>query len=165
MVLALALLFLGCQQQNDIGKLKAQVQEINDALVQAIMENDNESVFKFYTEDAISLPSYQPMMKGLSTIKEASKNQPQMKMTDFTLTTSDVFVSGDFIVEIGTYSLNMEMPEAPGEVVTDKGKYLTLFEIQKDGSLKIKAETWNTDMNPWETMMQEHEEMMNEESK
>jgi ketosteroid isomerase-like protein len=30
----------------------------------------------------------------------------------------------------------------------DTGKYLTLWEKQADGSLKIKVETWNTDKNP-----------------
>jgi hypothetical protein len=40
----------------------------------------------------------------------------------------------------------------------DNGKYLTLFEIQQDGSLLIKVDTWNTDLNPWEAMMANQEE-------
>ncbi len=30
----------------------------------------------------------------------------------------------------------------------DHGKYMTIWEMQDDGSLKVKVETWNTDVNP-----------------
>jgi ketosteroid isomerase-like protein len=30
----------------------------------------------------------------------------------------------------------------------DHGKYLTIWEKQKDGSLKVKVETWNSDVQP-----------------
>jgi hypothetical protein len=29
---------------------------------------------------------------------------------------------------------------------------MTIWEMQDDGSMKIKVETWNTDVNPWEEM-------------
>jgi ketosteroid isomerase-like protein len=155
-----AFFLFGCQPQHDLNKIKTQVQELNDALVVAMLANDSEAAIKHYTQDAISLPSYQPMIKGLEAIKSASQNQPPMNMSEFVLTTTDVLVSGNFVVDIGTYSLKMDMPEAPGGEVTDNGKYLTLFEIQKDGSLLIKADTWNTDMNPWEAM--QHSDMKSE---
>jgi ketosteroid isomerase-like protein len=34
----------------------------------------------------------------------------------------------------------------------DHGKYLTIWEKQKDGSLKIKIETWNSDVDPTSMM-------------
>jgi hypothetical protein len=42
----------------------------------------------------------------------------------------------------------------------DNGKYITIWEMQKDGSIKIKVETWNTDHNPWEEMQQMNQEEM-----
>ncbi len=36
---------------------------------------------------------------------------------------------------------------------------MNVWEKQDDGSMKIKADIWNTDMNPWE-MMQEGEHKM-----
>jgi ketosteroid isomerase-like protein len=152
-------LFISCEQQYDIEKLKVDVNSINDQITKAMLENDHESSLKFYTEDAISLPSYQPMIKGLEAIKAQSEKQKEMPMDmrTFSLTTTDVWVSGKFIVEIGKYDLTMGMPEAPEGEIADQGKYLTLFEIQQNGSLLIKADTWNTDFNPWEAMM-EHKE-------
>ena len=143
--------FIGCQQQHDLEKIKSQVDEINNKMVTAILENNQEPLFEMYMEDAISMPSYQPMVKGLEAMKEMGKDQPPMNMKKFTLATEEIFVSGNFVIDIGTYDLVIDMGPEQGEV-PDKGKYLTLFEIQKDGNLLIKADTWNTDFNPWEMM-------------
>jgi hypothetical protein len=31
----------------------------------------------------------------------------------------------------------------------DHGKYLSVWKEDEDGQLKVKIETWNTDINPW----------------
>jgi hypothetical protein len=41
--------------------------------------------------------------------------------------------------------------------ISDKGKYLTIYERDANGSLKIKVETWNTDLNPMQMGGGEHE--------
>lgn len=154
-ILFLVLISLvACQEKPNLDKIKSQVSTMNDIMTKAVLDNDSEIVLTLYTEDGISMPSYQPMIKGLEALKKHSENQPPMKMKTFSLTSTDFWVSGNFVVDIGTYNLIIEMPEVPGGEVPDKGKYLTLFEIQKDGSLLIKAETWNTDMNPWMDMME-----------
>lgn len=154
----------GCQQQPDLNKIKSQVKELNDIMTKAVLENDSETMLKLYMEDGISMPSYEPMIKGMDALKrhsEKNKDMP-MKMNSFSLNSTDVWASGNFVVDIGTYDLVIEMPADQGGVVPDKGKYLTLYEIQKDGSLKIKADTWNTDMNPWEEMMKHAGDMAGE---
>ncbi|MDZ7740833.1 MAG: hypothetical protein U5Q03_03560 [Bacteroidota bacterium] len=65
----------------------------------------------------------------------------------FNTETLEVFAGGNLIVEIGKYDLTLEMPMML-QPIKDHGKYLTVWEMQKDGSLKIKIETWNTDVNP-----------------
>jgi hypothetical protein len=105
------------------------------------------------------------MMKGMEAFKENIKNQPPMEMKSFTITSTDILVSGNFVVDIGTYDIVMNMPEMPTGEMPDKGKYLTLYEIQKDGSLLIKADTWNTDFNPWEMMMEMNHDEDTEENK
>ena len=159
------LVSVGCQPQHDIGKFKTQITQMNDIMTKSILENDPEASLKLFADDIISLPSYKPMMKGIEALKESGKDQPEMNMKSFTLTTTDVLVSGNFVVEIGTYDLVVGMPAEQGGDFPDKGKYLTLFEIQKDGSLLIKADTWNTDFNPWEMMKDQGEEQMEDEGK
>lgn len=151
-------LFIGCQQQHNIEALKMEINSINNKLSKAIVEQDNESIFPMYTEDAISLPSYQPIIKGIEAIKANAEKEMPAKMNSFTLNSTDVWVSGNFVIDIGIYKLSMDMPNSPEGEWTDNGKYLTVFEIQKDGSLLMKADIWNTDVNPWREMMQHQEE-------
>jgi ketosteroid isomerase-like protein len=74
-----------------------------------------------------------------------------MKFNSFEPTTLKVLVNGNWITEIGTYKISMSIP-GMDKPMDDQGKYLTVWERQKDGALKIKIETWNTDVNPM-TMM------------
>ncbi|NJK85592.1 MAG: hypothetical protein HC906_06145 [Bacteroidales bacterium] len=57
----------------------------------------------------------------------------------------------NIITEIGTYEIKLTVPGMENEV-QDNGKYLTIWEQQNDGSLKIKTEIWNTDTNPMDNM-------------
>lgn len=156
-LLLILIVSIGCQPQHDMAKITAQVNEMNTLMTKTMMDSDSEAMLKFYTNDAISMPSYEPMIKGMEAFKEYNKNQPPMDMKSFTITSTDILVSGNFVVDIGTYDIVINMPEMPGGEVPDKGKYLTIYEIQQDGSLLIKVDTWNTDFNPWEMMM-EHQE-------
>jgi ketosteroid isomerase-like protein len=161
LLLIFAILFtIGCEQRHDLEKIRTEVNAINDHSIQAILENTPDSTLKYYADDAVSMPSYQPMMKGMEAFKESIEKQKEnpMNMKSFTLNSTELLVSGKFVVDIGTYDLVIDMPDAPGGEFNDKGKYLTLFEIQDDGSLLVKAETWNTDLNPWEMMAQGKEE-------
>ncbi|MCL5029999.1 MAG: DUF4440 domain-containing protein [Bacteroidetes bacterium] len=139
--------------QEDMEKLKASIQEGNDKYAKAMLAGDAATLNSFYTDDAIVLPSYSPMQKGIDAIKNASAMDAQSgnKMTEFTLTATDVFENGDWVYEVGKYSLTMEI-KGMNDPYKDEGKFLTLFEKQSDGSLKIKADIWNSDINPWATM-------------
>ena len=138
--------------QEDMSKMKQKIQEMNDVFSKAEVAGDDSVLLSFYADDAISLPSYSPMMKGKEVIKESMmKSKGAYKMTEFKLTTLEVFGSGDLVYEIGKYNMAMTM-QGMANSVKDEGKYLTIYEKQSDGTLKIKADMWNTDMNPWAEM-------------
>ncbi|MCH7769575.1 MAG: DUF4440 domain-containing protein [Bacteroidetes bacterium] len=152
-----AILFISSQlyaQGED--ELIAKFNETNKKFSQMMVDNDLEGMLSYYAENPISMPSYQPMLRGLDAMRESHKQQHEMgmKITAFELTATDVILEGNIAVEIGTYTISMDMPEMGS--MDDHGKYMTVWEKQDDGSMKIKADTWNTDMNPWE-MMQEGE--------
>lgn len=134
-------------------KWQSQIDEINKAMIEAVMNNNPEATLVYYVDDAISLPSYTPMMVGKEEmLKAAEENQDEdVKWLSFELNTKYVWESGDFVIEIGNYNYSMEVAMMP-EPFNDVGKYMTIYEIQDDGSLMIKAETWNTDLNPWAAM-------------
>lgn len=59
--------------------------------------------------------------------------------------------------EVGTYDLSMTMGDEANPT-TDHGKYLTIYQKQKDGSWKIKADMWNTSTNPFAPKQENNKE-------
>ena len=137
--------------QNEDGLMK-EVKALGDVLAKAMLENDVDFMLGLYAEDAISLPNYGPRMDGIDAFRKhhAQMAAAGMKVLSFTSDPSDAWEAGDHVIEIGTFEITIEMPGMP-EPIEDKGKYMTVYVRDADGTLKVKAETWNTDMNPMET--------------
>ena len=126
------------------------VEQWNKQFSAAMVANDKAKMLSFYADDAYSLPSYTPMLVGKKAI-ENSMNMDEnsgMKILSFKFNTKDLWINDDQMCEVGTYDLSMTMGE-PGNPTQDHGKYLTIYQKQKDGSWKIKADMWNTDLNPF----------------
>lgn len=136
-------------QQN--GELMQEVEAFGDKLEKAMLADDIDTMLAMYTEDAISLPNYGPRMDGKSEFRQHFEEMEAagVKVLTFESSPSDVWEAGNQVIEIGTYAISLEMPGMP-EPVKDKGKYMTVYVRDTDGALKIKAETWNTDINPME---------------
>ncbi len=139
--------------QTDRDKMMKKIDGWNKKFCAAMIAGDNKTMLTFYADDAYDMPSYSPMAVGKKAIMESmmSGESSGMKMTSFNLNTKDFWMSGDLLCEVGTYDLVMTMPgqSAPTK---DNGKYLTVYQKQKDGSWKIKADIWNTDLNPFAGM-------------
>lgn len=140
--------------QMSVDEVKEKIKTLQKESVEYMLAGDSESGLKFYCEDAYSLPSYHPIMHGMAEFKKSAEefSTSGMEFKSFELTTVDVMMCGNLAIEIGTYTMTMEMPQMPMPY-EDKGKYLNVYNILEDGTIKIKVETWNSDINPWEDMM------------
>ena len=56
----------------------------------------------------------------------------------------EVATSGDLAYVSGTYE--ERMTDASGKTVNDRGKYLEVWEKQADGTWKVVADIWNSDL-------------------
>lgn len=150
----------------DMDDLKKKVQATNDMFAEKMVAGDVDELWQHYANDVIAMPSYEPMVKGLDANKKSWEEMKQsgVKMTSFKSTVTDLMKYGDLVVDIGTYNITMSIP-GMDQPWSDNGKYMTLWEMQDDGSMKIKVETWNTDVNPWAEMekMKEYEEQETDE--
>jgi len=129
--------------------LMQEVKALGDTLAKAMLDDDVEVMLGSYAEDAISLPNFGPRMDGIEAIKQhnAEMTAAGMKILAFTGTPTDVWQAGDQVIEIGTYEIELMMPGMPDKI-QDHGKYLTVWVRDAEGALKVKAETWNTDVDP-----------------
>lgn len=132
---------------------KTKIEAMNKEMAKNMVAGNSEKLLSLYTEDAISMPSYEPMQDGLVAIRKASENMVKsgVKYNSFEATTLKVYANGNLITEIGTYKISVSIPGSE-KPMDDHGKYLTVWEKQKDGSLKVKIETWNSDVNPMSLM-------------
>lgn len=132
---------------------KIKIEAINKEMVKNMLESNVEKNLRFYADDAISLPSYEPMLEGIAAIRKSSEDMIKSgwKCKSFEPTTLKVLPNGNLITEIGLYKISMTMSDMK-QPMNDHGKYLTIWEKQKDGTLKVKIETWNSDVNPMSMM-------------
>jgi ketosteroid isomerase-like protein len=128
---------------------KTKIEAMNKQMAKYMLEGTGQNHLEIYAADAISLPSYEPIHDGLPAIKKAGEDMAKsgVKFTSYEPTVVKVLVNGNMITEIGTYKISMTMP-GMDKPMDDHGKYLVIWEKQSDGSLKIKVETWNTDVMP-----------------
>jgi uncharacterized protein (TIGR02246 family) len=106
---------------------------------------DLEKTVSFYSDDAIVMAANAP----IATTKEAIRNiwkglfdSPGAAIS-WKPSKVEVSKSGDMAYATGSYELTMN--DASGKPMTDRGKYVTVWEKQADGKWKCGADIWNSD--------------------
>jgi len=130
------------------GDTKAQqtLREADAAWSKAAESKELDKTVSYYCDDATVLPPN----ASAATTKEAIKKIWQDMLASpgvaisWKATKVKVAKSGDLGFISGTYEFNMN--DASGKPVTDKGKYVEVWEKQTDGKWKCGTDTWNSDL-------------------
>jgi len=130
-------------------ELRARIDTANALIDEASIKNDYETIARFYTEDVVVLPNHEPVLIGRDAVidNEKASEKAGFKIIEIESSITKLFRDDRLVHEIGTYKLTLRVPGAPYPI-TDTGKYLVIWEIQSDESLKIKLEMWNNDAVP-----------------
>ncbi len=142
-----ALLTINTFAQSE-AELKQMIEKNNKIMSDAMKANDVDKAMALYAEDAIQLPNKQEMRQGIAEIRKDAENMVKegWKVKEYNNNIKSVEAHGDLVTEIGTYSMSVQK-EGSNDVHKFEGKYLTLWEKQTDGSLKLKTEVWNEDFD------------------
>jgi ketosteroid isomerase-like protein len=115
----------------------------DDEFCAATKERRLEGWMSFFADDATGFPPGRDLVTG-----KAGLRQMYSKMFDdpeFTITwkpvKADIAASGDIGYTIGVSEINSK--DKDGKRVTRKGKYLTVWKKQPDGSWKVAADLGN----------------------
>jgi len=151
-VLMIAAVVMYAQKGGGDAELRKTIQELNHKMVGAVLSGNDGKVLMFYADDAISLPNYGKMLRGIDAIAAQQKESAEMgnKMLAMNLTTKKVTAYGDAVVEIGIYAVTVQLAGMP-EPIKDAGKYLTVWKKYGD-TYKIVNEIWNANTHPMEGM-------------
>ncbi len=124
------------------------VNEADTALQKAVVENNLEGIVSFYAEDAVLLPTAEPVVVGKSAIRKEWQHIlsiPDLQ-SQTARTKTEVSSSGDMAYTMGTYLSTMLGED--GNPATEPGKWLSVWKRQADGSWRIVVDTYNTDIPP-----------------
>jgi ketosteroid isomerase-like protein len=133
----------------DENELRKKIDDANAVIDEASTKNDYDTIATFYTEDVVILPNHEPIIIGRDAFIENEKASEKagFKILEIESSITRVFRESKLVHEIGRYQVRLQVPGAPYPI-TDTGKYLVIWEIQSDESLKIKLEMWNNDELP-----------------
>ena len=147
----LALLALGCGQQSAPDTRADDEEAIRDADIawsKVAAAKQLDAVVAYYGADASILYPNQPIVTGKEAIRRVWEQM--LQSPGFSLSFQPVKVeaarSGDLGYSQGTYELTMNDPK--GNPVRDHGKYVEVWKKQADGSWKVVADIFNSDLPP-----------------
>ena len=123
------------------------VKDVEAAWVKDIATKDVDKFASYYSDDALFLMPNAPTVNGRENIKAALRPMladPNFALT-FQSTRAEASKGDDFVYTLGTYSMTVSHPKDKTPV-TDKGKYLTVFKKQPDGSWKAVADMISSDL-------------------
>jgi|SRR5580658_856502 uncharacterized protein (TIGR02246 family) len=122
------------------------VKDVEAAWVKDAAAKDADKWASYFTEDGSGLYPGGATLNGKAAIKAAMT--PMLADPNFSLTFQSTRAmaskGGDMVYSQGTYTMTMTDPKTK-KLVTDKGKYLTVYAKQPDGSWKAVADTFNSD--------------------
>lgn len=132
----------------DVAKVRKDIEAMNAKTAKQMVDGTIDTSLSQYTDDAISMPNNEPMVRGKEALREFSRRMMAMgiKFSKAEFKTLEVQVIGSYAYEVGTYIMTVQMPGMAES--TDDGKYLTVYQQAPDGTWKIKVETWNTNRPP-----------------
>jgi ketosteroid isomerase-like protein len=109
-------------------------------------EKNVDGFVSFFTDDGMLFPPNQAAVSGKEAIHhwgQAMVETPGFAVS-WQATKAEAARSSDLGYTVGTYEMTVN--DAKGKPVTEKGKYLTVWKKQADGSWKVAVDTFNSDM-------------------
>lgn len=126
--------------------IKTQVEDTGRKAEAAFMASDVEAMLQYYKDDVISMPQFYPMVRGKDDLRRKTEAilSTGIRFDSLESTVQDVKSDGRYVYEVGTFRQAVRMPNAD-EPIESAGKYVTIWERQPDGQLKIAVEIYNSD--------------------
>ena len=123
----------------DLQMAKSFIDSINAKFTEEVKKGDSVALASHYSSDAEMLFANSEPIKG-KDILSAWGGMIRMGIKDFTFATTDITVSGDLLVETGTYEMKAE-----DKTLFDKGKYVVVWK-QQNGEWKLFRDIGNTSL-------------------
>lgn len=147
---ATSLSISGCSKPSaEVAPNEVDVVRAADAELQkAVAAKDLNAIVSFYADDAVLMPAAEPLISGKGAIADEWEHIlaiPRLQNAS-KLIRVEASSSNDFAYTMGTYQSRMMGEE--GKMVTEPGKWLSVWKKQPDGAWRVVVDTYNTDIPP-----------------
>jgi ketosteroid isomerase-like protein len=123
--------------------IRAEIEKLTAQFAKAVTNKDFAALGPFYEERARLLPPGAPMVEGRAAIQAAQQKMIEGGVQALDLECVDVIEAGDFAIEIGRTTVTIRLLGLFS--ITRTGKSVVVWRQQKDGTLKIVVDTFNSD--------------------
>jgi uncharacterized protein (TIGR02246 family) len=131
----------------DPAAVRQAVDQTNAKMTAALQSGDTAAMASVYQDDAVVMMSGMPAWHGHADIATNGRGMfDAMKLSDVKFNTTSLDIEGDYAIETGTYE--MTVTPKGGKPAPDKGKYITVWKKQADGSWKVYRDISNSDSAP-----------------
>ena len=115
----------------------------NSKWVEYYNKGDAKGIASLHTLDAVVIPPKSDFVVGRDKIEEMYKAEIETGNGTLGLQTTEVIQEGLYAYETGLYDIKMTIE---GEEINDYGKYIVIWEKQKNGDWLCKKDIWNTNI-------------------
>jgi uncharacterized protein (TIGR02246 family) len=148
-LLVAALALSSCSDKRpDVSEASKELRTLDAKLGQAVDAKDAAAIAAFYADDAILMPTAEPVVRGKAAITEEWKHILAIPafQNESKLGGVEVASAGDLAYTYGSYRAKLMGED--GKLATEPGKWLTIWKKQPDGGWRIVVESYNTDVPP-----------------
>jgi uncharacterized protein (TIGR02246 family) len=123
------------------------IRAADSALTAAVVAKDADRTAALYAEDAVLLPVAEPLIEGRAAIREEwAKVNGIPGLANRARLVRVEASGGSLAYTRGTYETTMLGPD--GKPTVERGKWVTVWRRQADGSWRVAADIYNTDSPP-----------------
>ena len=140
LILQFTLIFLSCVEAEDIRPI---IIDNNSKWAEYYNQGDAKGIASLHTLDAVVIPPKSDFVVGRNKIEEMYKSEIEMGNGTLGLQTTEVIQEGLYAYETGLYDIKMTIE---GEEVNEYGKYIVVWEKQKNGDWLCKKDIWNASL-------------------
>lgn len=125
---------------------KARIEMLHKEGLRAFNNRDVDKLVSFYAPDALVMAPNQPSATGLNAIRQLYHLAFEMGFSNFNAEITRVVPSGELVITSGTYSIDLK---TSSQMLSDHGKFLSIYQLFKNGEFKVLFDIWNTDLPPF----------------
>ena len=142
------LIATGCAPSADFASDQAAIRAVDSGMVDALNARDLDTWLGFVADDARMMPPNAPTVEGKEAIRQLLEGL--LAIPTFTVThhPGTIVVSRGGDLAYVSYAYELTVRDSQGTPVTEKGKDISIFRKQPDGSWKLVVDMWSTDEAP-----------------